>query len=113
MLSKAPEDIAGQLIKMLKGFFADAADGFVINEATDYPRLLIQIDFSVYAFFTAKLTLESKSIWFSLSDGERLFRVTKGIVSLDDFDQEVTKFDENIRLRIPDKYLAAEPWKSA
>lgn len=113
MKDKSPEDIAGQLIKMLRGFFIDAADNFTTNEATDYPRLLIQVDFSVYEYFASQLTLESKSIWFSISGGGMLLRVTKGIVALDDFYQEVKKIDENIRLRIPDKYLAAEPWKSA
>lgn len=111
MQSNPPENMAGQLIKMLSGFFADAADDFLISEATDHPKLLVSIDFSVYEFFSARLTVESRSIWFSISGGGRLFRVTRGIVPLDDFDEEVKKFDENVRLRIPDKYLVAEPWR--
>lgn len=111
MQSNTPENISGQLIKMLSGFFTDAADDFMVSEATDYPKRLVQIDFSVYEFFSARLTLESQSIWFAISGGGRLFRVTKGIVPLDNFDEEVKKFDENVRLRIPDKYLAAELWR--
>ena len=109
----ASESIAERLIAKLSGYFLDAVDDLAIIEATDYPKLLIQIDFSVYEFFSARLTLESKSIWFSISGGGRLLRVTRGIVPLDNFDAEVKRFDENVKLRIPDKYLAAEPWKNS
>ncbi|WP_298450334.1 hypothetical protein [uncultured Marinobacter sp.] len=102
--------IAEKLIKDLSVFFEDAGDDFVIIESTDYPMMMVQIEFTVYNYFLARLTLQSKSISFSIMNCGQCLKVTQGMVPLENLANEVAEFDENIRLRIPDKYLSAKPW---
>lgn len=110
MLSDASQELAGKLVRDLSVFFADAGDDFVIIESTDYPMMMVQIEFTIYKYFLVRLTLQSKSISFSIMNCGQWLKVTQGMVPLENLANEMAEFDENIRLRIPDKYLSAKPW---
>jgi len=84
MQSKGVHQISNDIVTALKEYFNDRIEGFTIYDITDIP----------YPMFSIRFSLKNSQPWFDKVDLDVLCK----------------ELDENVRIRIPDKYLAYYNW---
>lgn len=113
MQSKGYEIIKTELKDALKRHFGDAIEDFMMSAYTDTPHVMFRLEFTVYRFFNVVLEYDrgrfgccipSGNIMISLLNSQKWY----GEADLEKYCEEL---DEQIRLRIPDKYLIFNNWK--
>lgn len=110
MQSKKVDDIEDFLIEKFNKHWKNHIDGFVISESTDVPCQMLTIEFKIYQFYPIRLHLELGTISFSIIFSNTIIGVFESKFSFENIDQIIEKFDSEIRLRIPDKFLIAKGW---
>lgn len=107
-----------EISREIKRFFGDRALDFVIRRVVLAPFLEVEMDFSLYGYFVARLNIERRTVFFSLREGDIGFGLVEAAL-LSDPDvasaerigtETLQALDWNVRLRIPDKYLVAKGW---
>lgn len=101
------------MINSSKSFFGDAIKDFVVKTSTDVPSVMVSMEATVYNYFVIYLSYERSNLGASIVGGNG---VLLHLVfcpfeeDQDDFSDFLTSLDKELRLRIPDKYLAAKGW---
>ncbi|CCN72828.1 hypothetical protein [Vibrio nigripulchritudo] len=103
-------NIEDWVISEAENHFKDAVHDFVVKEHFDIPFCNLTIEMILYDFLLIEVHLEKGSMFFSLVHSKILFKLLS--FNLSDLDMSVAmrKLDEEVRLRIPDKYLIAKGW---
>lgn len=106
------------IIKEHKNFFGSKIDNFIIKEARSIPSLRIFIGFTVYKYVYVSIDIESTALHYSTQVWDRsitlfsaeipsLLKERHGPLIAQNI---LARLDEELRLRIPDKYLIAKGW---
>ncbi|WIW70885.1 hypothetical protein [Anaerosinus gibii] len=105
--------IADSIMNILKNYFREKIDGFVISDATDIPYNMFSIEFRLYNYFPIILNYDRGSFGCAISYGEQGIALENSQRWYDEADMNVfvKELDEQIKLRIPDKFLDYYGWK--
>ncbi len=103
-------DLEDVLINRLDQHFKAAVKDFVVQEATDVPFLQLTIEMTLYNYFVLRVTVEKNTMFFSIVQSGFQLQLLKFSVSENNLKLAPQLLEEEVRLRIPDKYLQAKGW---
>lgn len=113
MEKNSAKESARRFIETSKKYFENRVQGFSLYDVTDEPYRMFSLKFCVYKYYIVILNYDRGHFGCSISLGT-------DAISLDsdkewDDNGELHEFwadiDEQLRLRIPDKFLEANGWK--
>ncbi|GGB22093.1 hypothetical protein [Agarivorans gilvus] len=107
MRSEVVED---ELIGKIDSYFKEAVRDFVVTDSSDMPILQLNIEMSLYNYFVVRATIEKGMMFFSIVQSGFLFKLFKLELTEKNLELVPKMLDEEVRLRIPDKYLSAKNW---
>lgn len=103
-------NIGDEMVEYLDHYFGCPAKDYVIRESTATPYIQLIMEFTVYNYFVVRLTVEKNTMFFSIFQSGNELPLLKSALSIESLDSTIKNLDEEIRLRIPDKYLQAKGW---
>jgi hypothetical protein len=108
--------------KQIETFFGSKACDYYIRSADFGPGgsadLRIELEFLAYQSISVVITVERRTIYAAINIGSRMISLSKTAI---EFDADVpsirylgqtflSDLDSELRLRVPDKFLAAKGW---
>lgn len=111
--NKNSEIISDELINILSNYFEKKIDDFMVSEITDVPHTMFRIEFSMYKYFYVVLNFDRGRFGCSIMNGNRYLPLENSQKWYDEADMNIflKEFEQQIRLRIPDKFLEFYGWK--
>ena len=114
MQSNNIKDIAKIMSKSLRSFFKDKVKDFCIYNLTNEPYEAFSINFQAYNYFFILLNYDRGRIGCSIQYGENALIKLKNSqewYEKANFDIFCKELQEQLELRIPDKFLETNGWK--
>lgn len=107
------EKIEEFIITELKNRFNEKVDNFVISESTDIPYTMTSIVFRMYKYFHVRFNYDRGRFACVIINGEYGINIETSEKWFEeaDFDKFFRDLQEQIELRIPDKFLAHYGWE--
>ncbi|MEN6411612.1 MAG: hypothetical protein ABFC84_02475 [Veillonellales bacterium] len=107
------EDIAIDIINKLKNYFGSRFEGFSVCSITDEPYKMFSIKFTAYNYFSIILNYDRGSFGCSISNGGEGIALKSNQNWYDKADMNIffKELEQQIELRIPDKFLEFYGWK--
>lgn len=111
--NKNSETISDEIINRLGDYFQKKIDDFMISEMTDTPYTMFGIEFVMYKYFNIVLNYDRGRFGCSIINGNRFLPLENSQKWYDKLDMNtfLKELEEQIKLRIPDKYLEFYGWK--
>lgn len=107
MLSNQLEYI---LIESIDEQFKNAAKDYVIKESTDTPFLQVVLEMTLYNYFVVRASVEKNTIFFSILQSGFQFSLLDAPLSDGTLKYVLSNLSDEVKLRIPEKYLKAKGW---
>ncbi len=101
------DEIEASLVTQISDYWGSAADDFCTSESTNIPFQRFVLEFSLYRYSVVRVNFERNSLFFSEVSKGISFSLLSRKVSYPDLIDTLAEIDEEVRLRIPDKYLVA------
>ena len=114
MQNKSASDMANEIVDDLVEKFDDTMKDFTIqNIDEDENHKTFEIKFIAYNYFVCLISFERGRFGCSIKNGEFYIPLDNSQKWYDtaNFDIFYKEIDEEIKLRIPDKYLEKKGWK--
>ncbi|MHA2764466.1 hypothetical protein [Vibrio harveyi] len=105
------DEIEASLVTQISDYWGSAADDFCTSESTNIPFQRFVLEFSLYRYSVVRVNFERNSLFFSEVSKGISFNLLSRKVSYPDLIDTLAEIDEEVRLRIPDKYLVAKGWQ--
>ncbi|MEJ2046169.1 MAG: hypothetical protein P8X89_23175 [Reinekea sp.] len=105
------EDLEGMLINKFDQYFQKIAKDYVVKSSTNTPFLEMTIEMTLYNYCIVRVSVEKSTIFFSIVQSGFLLQLFKTSLSEDDLDAALLTLANEVKLRIPDKYLQAKGWE--
>lgn len=107
------EEIAKEIIKDLKSHFGNKIKTFSVYNLTDTPYKMFNISFDAYNYFYIDLSYSRGSIGCSIPSGKYGIELENSQKWYDKADMNLfcKELEQQIELRIPDKFLEFYGWK--
>ena len=107
------EKIAVDIINKLKNYFGNRLEGFSVYSITDEPYTMFSIKFTAYNYFPIIFNYDRGSFGCSISNGGEGVELKSSQTWYDKADINVflKELQQQIELRIPDKFLEFYGWK--
>lgn len=111
--NKSSEIIADELINRLSDYFKKRIDDFTVLGETDSPYTMFQIEFIMYKYFNVVLNYDRGRFGCSIINGNRYLPLENSQRWYDKADMNISlkELEEQIELRIPDKFLKFNGWR--
>jgi hypothetical protein len=105
--------MADEIIAMLKSYFGEKIDGFVVSDATDIPYTMFSIEFRLYNYFPMIFNYDRGRFGCAISYGVNGVGLKNSQQWYDEADMDIflKELEEQIELRIPDKFLKFYGWQ--
>ncbi len=101
-----------KIIDVVRAHFGRAAGGFVIKESTCEPRLMVVIDMMLFEYFVVRISVEGDSAYFGIVLPGYQVSLFESKLGEAEMEISMARLSDDIRLRIPDKYLKSKGWQS-
>ncbi|MEI3604977.1 hypothetical protein SPD48_04675 [Pseudogracilibacillus sp. SE30717A] len=113
MQNNSCETIIDDLIENLESYFDEKVEDFVILDKTNVPYVMFNIRFTMYKYFNVILNYDRGAYGCAIINGDLGIDLENSqqwydIADMDVFLQEL---EQQIELRIPDKFLEYHGWK--
>ncbi|ENI8077342.1 TPA: hypothetical protein GRR81_25610 [Vibrio parahaemolyticus] len=105
------EEIEAGLVTQISDYWGNAAENFCTSGITNIPFPMFVLEFSLYKYLLIRVTFEHNSLFFSEISRGIGFNLLSRSVSYQNLNYVLPQVDEEVRLRIPDKYLVAKGWQ--
>ncbi|MEJ2065443.1 MAG: hypothetical protein P8X74_19550 [Reinekea sp.] len=105
------EDLEDMLINKFDQYFQKIAKDYVVKSSTNTPFLEMIIEMTLYNYYIVRVNVEKSTIFFSIVQSGFLLQLFKTSLSEDDLDAALLTLANEVKLRIPDKYLQAKGWE--
>ena len=107
------EKIMDEFMKALKNHFGDRISSFKVIEQTDTPIIYFRFEFSMYKYFSVVFDFERTRFGCAILVGSRAVGLENSQEWYDNFKMKtfLKELQEQIELRIPDKFLEYNGWK--
>jgi hypothetical protein len=111
--NKGFEIIKGEIKNALKGHFQDKIGSFSVFGQTDTPYTMFSMQFTLYNYFNIILNYNRGAFGCSIINGDVGISLENSQEWYDkaDFDVFLKELEQQIELRIPDKFLEFNGWK--
>ena len=105
-------DIAKNIIRSAKGLLGDKINNIAIFNVTDEPYNMFSIKCTMYNYFIFQFNYDRGSIGGAIVLGDDAIPLSSTMEWEEDcdFSKYWKEIDNQIKLRIPDKYLKANGW---
>ena len=112
MQKNKANETAKDIIKTAKAVFDERINGITLFNVTDEPYKMFSIKFKMYNYFILICNYDRGHFGCSIVYGEDSIALPSKVEWDDfcDFQEFWKEIDEQVRLRIPDKYLQAHGW---
>lgn len=104
------DDLEDILIDKLDKHFKNAVKDYVVKESTDTPFLQLTIEMTLYNYFVVRVRIEKNTMFFSINQSGFQLQLFQSPLSDSELNVAPSVLDNEVRLRIPDKYLQAKGW---
>jgi hypothetical protein len=106
------ENIAREVINSFENRFKDNVEDFTVLRGFDSPYTEFTMNFKLYNYYILKFTYDRGLFGCSICYGSVSVPIDNSQKWYDKADLDIfcAELDEQIRLRIPDKYLAHYGW---
>ncbi len=113
MQNNNAEETAKDFLKRLRNHFGNRVEGFAIYSITDQPYKMFSIKFTAYFYFKIIFNYDRGRFGCSISYGEDGIALTSSQEWYDKADMNIffRELEQQIELRIPDKFLKFHGWK--
>ena len=113
MQNSNAEEIAINFINRLKSHFGSRVDEFSIYSITDDPYTMFSIKFTAYSYFSIIFNYDRGSFGCCISNGGDGISLKSSQQWYDKADMNIflKEIEQQIELRIPDKFLKFYGWK--
>lgn len=111
--NKSSDILSQEIIEKFEKFFGDRISDFKVSDKMDEPFVSFLIHFKLYNYFIIGFGYDRGSIGCGIVQDEYSVdvKISQGWYSHDESLQTFLKeLDEQVRLRIPDKYLEYYYW---
>ncbi|MDA0126447.1 hypothetical protein OH459_28145, partial [Vibrio sp. MM46] len=105
------DEIEASIVTQISDYWGSVADDFCTSESTNIPFQRFVLEFSLYRYSVVRINFERNSLFFSEVSKGISFSLLSRKVSYPDLIDTLAEIDEEVRLRIPDKYLVAKGWQ--
>ena len=108
------ETLLDEIIDTLKEYFGDKiTSSFTINEMTDTPYLMFNFSFIMYDFFNVVFNYDRGYFGCYIVVGDKKIPIRSSQEWFEQADMKVfcKELEEQLELRIPDKFLEYHGWK--
>ena|SRR5690625_4062476 len=107
------KEIAKEIMKGLKSHFGNKIKTFSIHNLTDTPYKMFNISFDAYNYFYINFSYNRGSIGCSISSGKYGIDLDNSQKWYDQADMNIffKELEQQLELRIPDKFLEYHGWK--
>ncbi|RIW30385.1 hypothetical protein D3H55_16740 [Bacillus salacetis] len=107
------KEIAKSIVRKIKGYFGNKTGSFSIYDLTDDPYSMFNITFDAYNYFFVTFSYNRGSIGCSISQGQYGLELKNSQQWYDsaDWDIFLKELQDQLELRIPDKFLESTGWK--
>jgi len=111
--NKTGKLISREIMKKLDEYFREKVGGFVISVETDTPYITFKIEFVMYKYFNVVLNYDRGSFGCSIINGSKFVQLDNSQKWYDEADINLffKELEQQIELRIPDKFLKYHGWK--
>ena len=113
-LNKTADEMSDIIARMLRNKFGNKIDDVQIFNIVEIPYKTFSVKFSAYNYFVVLFNYDRGIIGCNIQYGEKSFIVLENSqkwYEKADFDVFYKELQEQLELRIPDKYLEANGWK--
>lgn len=112
MQRSSANESANEIIRIAKLKFKERITNIMLFDVTDEPYKMFSIKFTLYGYFVIRFNYDRGHFGCSIVFGEDSVMLPSNIQWDDNCDLNVfwDKIDEQVRLRIPDKYLEYNKW---
>ena len=112
MHKECAEEIAKEVINGLISTFADVVSAITLLDVTDIPSKSFHIEYVVYNYFCMRFNYDKGHFGTCIIYGENAVSVNTELEWDDncDFSKYWQEVKDEVRLRIPDKYLEKYGW---
>lgn len=110
MLQSELDILRKNICHAFSNYWGDKIDTFVITDNTTIPHVILTIETDVYDFLRLYITLEHSSIGFYIHQNGGCYSLLKNRISIDELQKYLPIIDDELRLRIPDKFLHRYGW---
>jgi len=102
-----------EFMTALKNHFGEKIDGFTVIEQTDTPIIYFRFEFAMYKYFVVVFEFERTNFGCAISAKNRVIPLENSQEWYDNFKMKtfLKELQEQIELRIPDKFLEYNGWK--
>jgi len=104
------DDLEDTLIEKLDEHFKNAVKDFVVKESTDTPYVQLTIEMTLYNYFVIRCAIEKNTMFFSIVQSGFQLQLFKAPLSDSELNLAPATLEQEVRLRIPDKYFQAKGW---
>lgn len=107
------KEISKFLINMLSDYFGKKISDFVVSEITDIPYTMFRIEFLMYKYFYVVLEYDRGAFGCGILNGNLCVPLENSQKWYDEADMNIflKELEQQIQLRIPDKFLEFYGWK--
>lgn len=113
MQNNSCETIIDDLIENLESYFDEKVEDFVILDKTNVPYVMFNIRFTMYKYFNVILNYDRGAYGCAIINGDLGIDLENSQQWYDTADMDVflQELEQQIELRIPDKFLEYHGWK--
>lgn len=110
--SKSSESLSDEIIELLSAHFGEKVGSFSVYNMMDTPHIEFNITFDLYNFFIITFTYDRGRFGCNISQGKYGLSLENSQKSYDKADMNIflRELEQQVKLRIPDKYLAYYGW---
>lgn len=107
------EIISGEIIYILDKYFGERLEDYAIDDMTDIPYTMFSISFKAYNYFIIYLNYDRGRFGCAIEQGDKGIGLKNSQKWYDKTDMNIflKELEEQIELRIPDKFLEYHGWK--
>lgn len=111
--SKNSDNLSDEIIDKLSNYFGDRIGAFSVYNMIDEPHIAFNINFELYHYFIINFSYDRGSIGCSVPQGKYGIDLKNSQEWYDRADMDIflQELEQQIELRIPDKFLEYNGWK--
>lgn len=111
MQNKFEED--SKVAKQLREYFGDRLSACNLCQLQEEPHLEFEVEFQLYDYFRVLFHYDNGEIGCEIKYGEKKIKLPNSQMRYETLDRNLffKELEQEIELRIPDKYLKAQAWK--
>lgn len=113
MHNKSSDTLSDEIIEYLSDYFKEKLGSFSVYNLKDEPYKTFNITFDAYNYFIITFSYNRGSIGCSISQGKYGLNLETSQKWYDQVDMDIflKELEQQIELRIPDKFLEFHGWK--